>query len=320
MKPIVTAVVTDLDNTLYDWVGAWGAAFEAMMRALADGSGVPRETLEREARVVHQAHRTTEYSRLLQELPSLRRMHPGGEPAQIYAGAIRAYREARAGALRLFPSVRETLEELRNAGCLLVGFTDSRALHCGYRVRTLGLDGLLDVLYSPPDHAPATAAAAPVAAAAPGTAPSAPRDPDALARTAHRHTAEGELKPNPRLLAQILRDVGADPAQTIYVGDSLMKDIAMAQQAGVTDVFARYGTAQHREEYELLRRVSHWTDEDIERERRLAEAHVSPTHVLSRELGELLDLFRFEPLATGGDLGARRGSGSRRLGLPGGEG
>ena len=34
MKPRVSTVVTDLDNTLYDWFEFWFASFGAMLRVL----------------------------------------------------------------------------------------------------------------------------------------------------------------------------------------------------------------------------------------------------------------------------------------------
>jgi hypothetical protein len=48
--------------------------------------------------------------------------------------------------------------------------------------------------------------------------------------------------------------------------------------------------------------VSHWTDADIERERRRMALHdVHPTYTLNETLGELFDLFEFEPFAARSD-------------------
>jgi FMN phosphatase YigB (HAD superfamily) len=289
MRPRVTTVITDLDNTLYDWVGMWGAAFNAMVRVLVERSGVPREVIEAEARVVHQQHRSTEYAFLIQSLPCLRRRHPGQDLVQVYADAIRAFRSAREVSLRLFPSVFETLVMLRSRGCLVVGYTDSRAFYSGYRVRKLGLDGLLDVLYSPPDHdLPSNIAVEDIRSQAP--------EAYEFQATVHRLLPEGEVKPNRKVLADIMKSVGVTPDQTIYVGDSLLKDVAMAQEAKVADVFARYGVVQHRDHYELLRRVSHWTDAEIERERKMrALQSIQASYTLTVGFAELLDLFEFEP-------------------------
>jgi phosphoglycolate phosphatase-like HAD superfamily hydrolase len=289
MQSHIATIITDLDNTLYDWVAMWGAAFSAMLRVLVEQSGIDQAVLEAEAREVHRRYGTTEYAFIIQALPSLQRRHPGRSLIEVHAEAIRAYREARERSLRLFPTVKDTLATLRAKGCLLVGYTDSRAFYSAYRVRKLGLDGVLDFLFSPPDHD------------LPDEAPalrSRPPEAYGLEKTVHRHAPEGEVKPNPRVLAAIMKDVGALPARTVYVGDSLMKDVRMAQEAGVIDVFARYGLAQHRDEYALLRRVSHWTDAEIEREKALKEQRdVSPSFTLKEGFSELLELFEFEPFA-----------------------
>src|SRR5512137_2658175 len=75
-RPAVTVLVTDMDNTLFDWLGMWRAAFGAMLARLTADSGVPRETLEQEFFALHQRHGTTEYAFAIQELPSLRARHP----------------------------------------------------------------------------------------------------------------------------------------------------------------------------------------------------------------------------------------------------
>ena len=81
----------------------------------------------------------------------------------------------------------------------------------------------------------------------------------------------------------------------MYVGDSLMKDVAMAQAVGAIDVLAEYGVSVNREGYELLRRVSHWTEADIERERQLAASPtVIPRYVLKQQFSELLDIVDFD--------------------------
>lgn len=70
----------------------------------------------------------------------------------------------------------------------------------------------------------------------------------------------------------------------------------MAQAAGVTDVHARYGEAQNEPGYDLLRRVTHWSDEDVERERELAaNAQVLPTHTCKSRFAEVLPVLGLDP-------------------------
>jgi phosphoglycolate phosphatase len=287
MAPSISVLITDLDNTLYDWVAMWGASFNAMLSRLVEMSGVPQDVLEAEAQAIHQRVGTSEYAFLIQELPSLKAKHPGEDLRAIYAPAIDDYRKARDAHLKLYPTVADTLRRVKDAGGVTVGYTESRAFYTNYRVRRLALDGLLDYLFSPPDHAlPADTSLELVR--------SRPAQDYELVQTVHRFTPEGELKPNPRLLKDIMGMVGALPERTVYVGDSLMKDVLMAQDAGVVDAFAKYGLAQHRDEYALLRRVTHWKPEDVEREKRLtAHSDVHPTYTLERAFGELLEICEF---------------------------
>jgi phosphoglycolate phosphatase len=63
---------------------------------------------------------------------------------------------------------------------------------------------------------------------------------------------------------------------------------------GARDAWAKYGVAQQRDEYELLREVTHWTDADVERERQIARRpNVTPSVTLDDRFAELLNYFEF---------------------------
>jgi hypothetical protein len=74
-----------------------------------------------------------------------------------------------------------------------------------------------------------------------------------------------------------------------------MKDIAMAQQASVSDVWAAYGAPTERPEYELLRAVTHWSDKAVQSEKMLTRETISPNNVLRHAFEEILPLFEFIP-------------------------
>lgn len=285
----VRLFVTDLDNTLFDWFEAWHASFSALLDSVVELSGIARATLEDEIREVHQRRGTSEYSYLIQELPSLQRAHPGEDLGILYQSAIDAYRVARKATLRLYPGVRETLAAIKQAGTTIIAYTESTAFYTAYRLRTLELDPLIDFLYSPADHDfPA--------GVSPESLRAGPPEHYELAHTVHRHTPAGVLKPAPAVLASIVGEFEVPLTSVVYVGDSLMKDVAMAQEVGVIDVHAEYGVVQHQVGYDLLRRVSHWTREDVERERQIAvKPHVTPTLVLNKSLAELFEHFTFAP-------------------------
>ncbi|WP_157134827.1 HAD family hydrolase [Sphingomonas sp. PAMC 26605] len=277
-----------MDNTLFDWLAVWHASFSAMFNKLVELSGIPEDVLAAEIRTVHQRVGTSEYSYLISELPLLR-IRSGSTPVlDFYEPAISAFREARRAALQLYEGVFEYLIDLKKNGTLIIGYTESLWYYTQYRLKRTGLDKIMDKVYSPPDH----------------------DFPDGvdigslrfysdshynLDVTQHLTTPPGELKPNPDILRKILSDAHASPEQAVYVGDSPVKDIWMAQQAGVLDAHALYGEARHTEAYTLLKKVSHWNDADIEREgREVLSCSVNPTITLPSRLDQLSNFVTFE--------------------------
>jgi FMN phosphatase YigB (HAD superfamily) len=45
-QPIKKILITDLDNTLFDWVALWYACFAPMMRKIAEIAGIDLEQLK----------------------------------------------------------------------------------------------------------------------------------------------------------------------------------------------------------------------------------------------------------------------------------
>ena len=87
-----------------------------------------------------------------------------------------------------------------------------------------------------------------------------------------------------------------DPARAVYVGDSLVRDVYMAQRAGVHSAWAKFGTLYNKGLWPQLVRVTHWTEADVERENNLREQArgTEPECVLNR-FCDLLDNYAFEP-------------------------
>jgi len=286
MKRNVSVLITDLDDTLWDWVDIWYRPFSAMLDCVARKSGVSRAQLIRDFKQVFTRHGTSEYAFALQELPSLLEKHSPQDIPTVYQDAIDAYRSARQEALRLYPDVQETLDRIKDQGALIVGYTESFAFYTKYRIIKLGLDRTLAYLYSPADHELPDGLT-------PETLRRYPPEHYQLRRTRSSHTPKDRQKPSPEILLQIIRDIGATPDEVIYVGDKLFKDVAMAQRAGVTDVHAAYGEAHNRaEQYDLLKQVTHWSPQAVQQER---ETRLLPTYTLKHSFAELFDQFNFVP-------------------------
>lgn len=278
-----TAIIVDIDNTLFDWLKMWHSAFSAMLEGLVELSGVPRETLIQEFRSVHQRQGTVEYSFAIEELPSIRERFPNVDLSRQFQPAIDAYRIARRKHLVLYPRVVDTLRSLRGAGIAIAAYTESQAFLARRRVQWLELDGLIDILYSTPDH----------------------EIPDwinlrdvrrysdehyELKKTRHVVLEKGEHKPSPDVLNRIVDDLRVSKDRALYVGDSLHHDIWMAQQAGVADAWAEYGVLPGRSEYDLLVAVTHWDNRRVAIEKSLRAIEVIPTHILGDDFAQVLTL------------------------------
>lgn len=258
-------LITDLDNTLYDWVTFFAQSFAAMVEEAARLSGLDKETLLDGFQEVHKRHHNSEYPFALLEVEPLRKLY--GTPENILSamdGALHAFNRVRKQTLQLYPTVRETMLELSHRGVIIVGHTEAIAENAYYRLSKLEIVELFNRLY---------VLQGPLAPH-PRGAPSGTPPPDGLVE----QVPLAERKPNPRLLLDICRRVGIDPADAVYVGDSKTRDITMAVEAGVTAVWASYGTKYDKGHWGTLVRVTHWSTEDVLREQELRKVagHVQP--------------------------------------------
>jgi FMN phosphatase YigB (HAD superfamily) len=291
MNPQISTLIVDLDNTLFDWVEQWYHSFNAMLEKIQALSGIDRATLISEIKAIHEHHGTSEYSFLIEELPCLQAKHPGEDLRKIYDEAIQAYRSQRKKYLRLYPSVLPTLSILKSKGVRIVAYTESLGFYSSYRIRTLGLDGIIDTLYSPMDHdLPERMSSNQVRSLTAADY--------SLQATIHKFTPKDALKPNAEVLHSILRDLSALPAACIYVGDSLMKDIAMANDVGIFSVHAKYGEAHKTASYELLKEVTHWPIAHVKTEETLRPNDVIPKYVLRASFSEIFSHFQFSSFET----------------------
>jgi FMN phosphatase YigB (HAD superfamily) len=95
-----TALITDLDNTLFDWVDVWLKSFRAMLNEIIRISDVSEKKLIPEIQAIHQKYGTSEYSFLIEEIPSLQPILKGRKAADVFKTAIEAYRTQRLDKLR----------------------------------------------------------------------------------------------------------------------------------------------------------------------------------------------------------------------------
>lgn len=249
--PTYRAVVTDLDNTLYSWVDYIVPSLEAMVASLLETTGRPRIDIVQSLKAVYSHHESNEYPFAIQE-SSL--YHPyrrdfDSFDALVVRPARDAFAAARRRYLHPYPGVKETLAELRKRGLAVIALTDAPRNAVENRMKLLGLEGLLDGLYALRGYE------------LPANVNPEIRRRDEAGFYKLKGTRVVELprdyeKPDPRGLRRILKDYKLSPAQVLYVGDSVKKDMALAAEVGVTGAWAEYGTYVSTEYRERLAVIS----------------------------------------------------------------
>ena len=285
---MIKLLVTDLDNTVYDWLGAHVPAFNAQIAELGRLTGLPEQELLGAYRRVHQRQHTSEYAYAFLELDVLDGFDGGLGPSERlrrYGTALQVYRAEHLRRLRLYPGVHATLSELRARGIRVVAHTDAMMFYASLRVCVLGLEPLFDGLFAVRDHIWPAGVLPPFSELFSG-------HDRFRSRVATQEELPPDLvKPDPEVLWRILRRFDVTSAETLYVGDSLSKDVRVAQRAGVHDVYAEHGLAYNSPLYGRLVEVTHWSAADVRAETELRRHPVSPTAKISAfpELVHVID-------------------------------
>ncbi|HVZ35083.1 MAG TPA: HAD family hydrolase [Polyangiaceae bacterium] len=246
--------VFDIDDTLFDWLTMWVSSFSALLERLEQCTQLPPANIKHRFRCFHQNVGTSEFpfrkDDLLVVVP---------EAGEVFAEQIAHQLDTQRREWHLlFPGIVDLLKSIKARGKSIALHTDAPPVLAEARTKALGLDVLVDAIYSTADHR-----LSPRLTASP---------------TGTRHRVLDRKKPTRDALDTIVADLGVNAEQTIYIGDSLYRDIAMAQTCGVLDIYAAYGCNRDGAAYNLLRDVSHWTEADVREEKRLHNEHiVAPT-------------------------------------------
>lgn len=235
----IKLVVTDMDGTLYSWVDYIVPAVEALVASVCLTTGYPKLRVVQALKEVYGRYESNEYPYALQESALYRDFADFGSfDHLVIQPAKDAFSNARKRYLRPFPHVVETLRTLEARGIPVVALTDAPRNPAVARVKQMGLEPLLEGLYTMPGFV-------------------FPKGPDGKAlvnprieeREASGHyqlklpvTELTHEKPDPKGLLRICEDFRVDPSQVLVIGDSKHKDVAVARQVGARALWAEYGT------------------------------------------------------------------------------
>lgn len=244
---MIKLVITDLDDTLYSWIGFFVPAFYDMVQELSNILKVPEDELLKQYKAVHQEFGSVEYPFATLKLLSVKKIYAGISDEQVKQElnpVFHKFNSTRKRLLKLYPGVKETLQFLNESDISIVAYTESAEENGFYRLKKLGVDNFFkevyvsDSLYSCSKQFP-----------------SSPKT----------HIVHGK-KPNVTVLKEICSRQCVTEKETIYIGDSISKDMLMAKQAGVTCIWCDFSVENSRDLYTKLVAISHWKEEDFQRE------------------------------------------------------
>lgn len=244
---MVRLIITDLDDTLYSWIGFFIPAFYNMVQELSLIVDVPNDELLKEYKTIHQEVGSVEYPFATLALPSVKRKYHGFTDEQIKIelnSAFHKFNSTRKKLLKLYPGVEDTLKYFYDNNIKVVAYTESAEENGFYRLKKLGIDNFFKEVY---------------------VSDSLYKRPEAFLSSPKTHIVHGK-KPNAALLREICSEEKVGIHETMYIGDSLSKDMLMAKQAGIMSIWCDYPRDDMQDLYSKLVAISHWKDQDFQLE------------------------------------------------------
>jgi putative hydrolase of the HAD superfamily len=211
---LIKAVVFDLDNTLVDFMKMKRRAIEEAIPAMID-AGL-KITPEYANKIIDEIYKEQgiEYQQVFDEFLK-RVLHEVNY--QILAAGIVAYRRAREAALKPYPHVYATLNQLLKMGIKMGVLSDAPIKEAWLRLAYLNFHHIFDAVVT--------------------------------------FDETGERKPSPIPFKIILKRLQVKPQEALMVGDWAERDIVGASDVGMKTAFARYGdtfnTESHNADYDL---------------------------------------------------------------------
>ena len=212
-------LITDLDDTLYDWIGFFIPAFYAMLDELSNITYIDRVKLIREYKELHQKYGSVEYPFVTLELPSIKKKYSNlsvDELKKLLGEAFHRFNSVRKQRLKLYDGVLDTVKLLFEQGVTIIGYTESAQENGLYRLKKLEISQYFKHVYASQSQYRNV------------------YSDDKKAKSV------GVKKPNKDILLRICKEENCDITEAVYVGDSLTKDVYMAKQAGIVSVWANY--------------------------------------------------------------------------------
>jgi phosphoglycolate phosphatase len=267
-------LVTDVDNTVFDWMGIWSRATEAMLAVLETETGRGRAHWHHLLRHVHARRKVRECPTVLEDLSGDTGWAPFVERPMALTRAAAAYRRAWDTQLAPYDGMLATLAQLGEQGWRVVAYTESDASIAAARLVRMGFSGVISRVFGRASSAPAIHrdwSLVEIPARLPIAVDVVPR---------------ADLKPSANGLRDIAARCNTPLWRVAYLGDSLRDDVAMARGLGVRAMWAAYGATPLPQQRALLDAIVPWATAAAVDQAAVASAHPDAVVHRPRQLAE----------------------------------
>ncbi|WNY27262.1 HAD family hydrolase [Methanolapillus ohkumae] len=192
-KPEICCIFSDMDNTLFDFYHAKLEACSAVVDHI--GTGDPEEMLSYFLRGIYGFENLENIEDYLRE----RYMFSDG----LFVDSCRIYEETKIESIVLYEGVAETIDALKDMGCMFAVVTDANTENATKRLKKAGIYNKVDQIFA--------------------------------------HDMSGKKKPDLGVFEYALNKTKRNPQESIFIGDSLRRDIAPAKKIGMWTAYAAYG-------------------------------------------------------------------------------
>jgi FMN phosphatase YigB (HAD superfamily) len=249
--------ITDLDNTIYNWVDFFGPSYRGMLHALCKRSNVSERSIESALIRMYNEHGSLEYPACAEELDCFRSLPPI-EIAYLTKLMFQSFNVVRTARLRIYDGVVDLFTKLHATNIPIVALTNSPLEPAKRRLLSLGIAGCFSGIAGPALNAEKQV-----------RAPLFPQWSPGILRS-DRHFSRiivvptEQMKPDPGAYQAIVDKWNVSPEQCWVLGDSLLKDLEPASRLGMGTIWARYGGVCESHNMETILRITHWSAADLE--------------------------------------------------------
>lgn len=244
-------LITDLDNTLYNFIDYFAPSFRGMVHALAKKISIPEDELIPQFKKVFANHGSLEYGFVVQELSCVQERSQS-DILDLIKIAKGAYSRVRQKNLEPYPNVKETLSWINQQGIIIVGVSNAPYFHALRRLRQLKIEKYFTGLVA---------------------WEGVPFSIDKYSKEIIEKELSGEyktkikklwklpknkLKPNTDGYLIVMNEFAVKNRDCYILGDSISKDVQPAEQIGAKGIWARYGEAVIQKNLETVLSISNW--------------------------------------------------------------